>query len=541
MYSVILVEDEMLIRMGLRNSIDWNKYDMEVVADFTNGNTALEYYETHKPDIIITDLKMRVMDGMELIARIREKDSETRIIILTCLEEFELVRKALSMGVSDYMLKLTMSEEEIDKVLKKTRNEINKRNTNRSQRDHSMASTDLERERYLKDFLFYNLYSTDEFMTFTKKNSLNLMPQHLVLCILDIDNYETFKSRFEDKKGHLIRASMLNVLNEVLDNCKCGEAFYDEDAHYIILFSFEKITSAKLIHNELINILSKIRNAVNMCFNISLSIGISNEGNGYECLKRMYSEAHEALSNKFFIGPGVTCYTGIEADKVASAEKMAETLHSLVLYDIVGHDGLEEFNYKTEAFLKELPTSRDQFEIFFQGMVHWISATTCLALDDSVSIPIIANERLKKSATLDAMISTFTYFIENINKKGLVKRILSDDVTAAIEYLDSNFKSDIKLQNVADHVRLSPNYLGYLFKKELHVNITEYLTQLRVKKAKKLLKNTTMRSYEIADMTGFSDNAYFSKVFKKSTGSNPNEFRKQYWKNCIDEADNEDR
>ena len=106
MYRVVIVEDEMLVRMGLKNSIQWDKFNMCVIADVANGKLAWEICQKEMPDLIITDIKMPVMDGMELIQKIREKDSEVAILILSCLEEFDLLRKAMSFGVVDYILKI---------------------------------------------------------------------------------------------------------------------------------------------------------------------------------------------------------------------------------------------------------------------------------------------------------------------------------------------------------------------------------------------------------------------------------------------------
>lgn len=99
MYHVLIVEDEMLVRMGIKNSINWSKFGMEVIADVSDGKAAWEIYERESPDLGITDIKRPVMDGMELITKIRDKDNHTKMLILSCLEEFELARKAATLGV----------------------------------------------------------------------------------------------------------------------------------------------------------------------------------------------------------------------------------------------------------------------------------------------------------------------------------------------------------------------------------------------------------------------------------------------------------
>ena len=116
MYKVLIVEDEIFVRLGIKMSVEWKKLDMEVIGDAADGKQALEIYEKEHPDIVMTDLKMPIMDGMELIRRIREKDQRTQILILSSLEEFHLVKQAISMDVSDYILKLTMTQEDMESL-----------------------------------------------------------------------------------------------------------------------------------------------------------------------------------------------------------------------------------------------------------------------------------------------------------------------------------------------------------------------------------------------------------------------------------------
>lgn len=156
----------MLVRTGLKSLINWAKFDMKVVSEFSNGRTALEYYEKCKPDVIITDLKMREMDGLTMVSKIREKDKDTRIIILTCLEEFELVRKAMSFGVSDYIPKLTMTAENIENVLKKVLDELNDIKGKRAAVSSVNYYSELDREIYFKEFLLYGLHTAEEFKIF---------------------------------------------------------------------------------------------------------------------------------------------------------------------------------------------------------------------------------------------------------------------------------------------------------------------------------------------------------------------------------------
>ena len=122
--KVLIVEDEVLVRLGLKSVIRWGDMGMEIIGEAANGVQALEIYEKSRPDIILTDIKMPVMDGLEMLARIREKDNVTRVVVLTCYEEFKYLQSAMRMGISDYILKLQMKPAEIETVMAKIREEI---------------------------------------------------------------------------------------------------------------------------------------------------------------------------------------------------------------------------------------------------------------------------------------------------------------------------------------------------------------------------------------------------------------------------------
>ncbi len=128
MYQVLIAEDEVFVRLGYKTLINWKKLGMEVAADAANGEEALKAYERIRPQVVITDIKMPVMDGLTLIRKIRETDKHTRILILTCLEEFELVREALELGVSGYVLKLTSGIEDLERKLTHIREELDAQN-----------------------------------------------------------------------------------------------------------------------------------------------------------------------------------------------------------------------------------------------------------------------------------------------------------------------------------------------------------------------------------------------------------------------------
>lgn len=539
MYRVIIVEDEMLVRVGLKNSIDWNKFSMCVVADAADGKTALELYEREKPDLIITDLKMPVMSGIDLIARIREKDKTTKIVILTCLEEFELVRKAISMGVSDYIIKLTMTEEQFNAILARVHEELSSNKDRQTPNEISDANINIIKEKAIKDMILYNVYTEREFASIVKKYHLRIRPERMILCILEMDHYNKTKLLFKDENGQLVKDSMLNILTEMLANYGNGEAIHDAGARYIIIFNYGEIESEEKVFTEILSILKGIESSVKVFLNTAVTFGLSNIQSQYSSLNKMYVQALNSLEDRFIGGTGIYGFlSNFDRNKV-QMEKMEEMLklceeslsNSSVFYN--------EYSSRIRSIMNSEIRSRNEYLEMFCQLLQWIVKAAKFQGDGSEQIIHSAIKSAQQSENLDEILRCFYEFLSYISAVRGKKRITSKEVKLALDFMESNYSQDLSLQQVASYVGLSTSYLSSLFKKEIDVNFIEYLNEIRIEKAKGLLLETYLKTYEIAETVGFNENTYFCKMFKKVTGTTPGEYRKKWLKQWREEPDDE--
>jgi len=533
MYKVIIVEDEMLVRLGLRNSVEWRNFNMEVVADLSDGQAAWDYCQKEGfPDLIITDIRMPKMDGMELIANIRKQTKAARIVVLTCLEEFELVRQAMSLGVSNYILKLTMTEEEIGSVLEGMRMELDALgNPGHTQGARQLVpdNMDLIMEKYIKDFLFYGIYSAEEFEKFVVQSGIRLLPVRMVVCTLELDSYFELKHKFRDEQGHLIKMTILNILMEITNSFNRGQAAYLDETHYILLFSFDDLISEQSIMQEIHNILGSIQAAIHTYFNGSVSIGISGVQSGYTALRKMYFESMRALDKKFFTGPGQkhTNNDSLDLSKIyVQVEKIREYPP---LREMLSPMKEKEYDEFITSFASALSESRKTIRIILYQFIQWIN--TNLYDDQHNERVLLFNitETLEQCDSLPEMLDKVASYLNVVVEQSRTNMHMSGEISKAIKFIKQNYDQNISLQQVADHVNLSFGYLSNLFKKELQITFVEYLNCYRIEQAKELLTRTHLKSYDIAVKVGFSpEYTYFSKVFKKMTGLNPNEYRRQY-------------
>ncbi|MDE6974432.1 MAG: response regulator [Lachnospiraceae bacterium] len=400
--KVLIVEDEVLVREGLKSVIGWDKLGMEVVGDAANGRQALEIYERERPDIVLTDIRMPVMDGLELIARIREEDKKTGIVILTCYEEFGYLQEALRMGVSDYILKLKMKPAEIEAAMAKVKKKLDEDEENGAGPDGAEEFR-LQKEEELKRYIFYHQVSIGFFRSRMERLNLAVKEKDMVLLRVVIQRYEKARLKIMDDRGMLIRFVILNTTEEIMEKYGGGETIQEGPD----------------------------------CFLLFMNV-VNDPKDEDSWMEKMQKEISHVLSN--FMG-------------VRTVWGVSSVFQSFT----------------------ELP---DKYQ------------ECCQKMQD--------------------------------------KRVdLSVEIFEAVRYIEENLTQRLTLNQVASSINLSPNYLSSLFKKELGVGFVDYITEKRVERAKELLENTGLRTYEVAQQAGFVDESYFSKTFKRLTGKRPSAFRKR--------------
>jgi two-component system, response regulator YesN len=535
LYRVIIVEDELLVRMGLKNSINWGKFGMQIVADAADGQTAYELYEKLKPDLIITDLNMPVMSGMVLISKIREKDKAIKIVILTCLEEFELARKAVSLGVTDYILKHMMTEDQIDVMLSGIGRELSANKYSRAVYELNEANAEIIKEKRIKDLIINNRYSDEAAAILSKKFDICDKGTKTLLCILRISHYDRVKSP-------IVRDSVLNMLNDAILYYRKEYILLEDDGYFIVLLGYEQNAGDRAVLNETALILKDIDSSIKRLVDTTASFGLSGLSSDIRQLHDMYLQAMFSLENRFFGGAGVYgAMLPFDRDQ-AVREKTEEMLKS---YEKTtpGTAGLfSEYFSKIRSIAGGSSKTRAEYLDAYGMLIQWVASAAKIPGEGNekmTHIAVSAIESIQHSNTIDEILRALYVFFTQFSTLFRKKQITSREVKQAVDYIETNFSSDLSLQGVAEYVSLSPNYLSTLFKKEINASFTDYLTEIRIEKAKELLLDTYLKTYEIADSVGYNENAYFCKTFKKVTGKTPSEFRRQWLKRWSEEPDDE--
>ncbi len=525
MFSVIIVEDELLVSIGIKNMIDWGKMNMCVVGEAQNGQDAYELYLKEKPDLILTDIKMPVMDGLEFISRIRENDKQTKIIILTSYDEFDLVHKALKLGVSDYILKMKMSPVEMESVMRKVWEELKKESASRVAGQDFFVDPQTVKEKAFKDFILYQSCTDREIDILIQKMGLRLTPSRMIFCIMSLNNYQDMRDRFDAKHGQTVRKTILDLIDKLLQNYRLGEIMSENEGRYWILVSFgnKSVAGEQALLNE---ILERIGLLMKTYINSSVSFGLSGCYDGYESLGKMYAESLDALDQGYFLQDSMIVHCNTDNQK--SYLSLMENFRDFISQQ----EGINE-EYRREitrgiGLLKGMfrKPKADIQEILIRW-IHWPTLNMNAFGTELQDLALGYAKQAHECGRLTDAIEVFKKYLAAVVRMQNIKTPVSREITEVVQFIKNNYKQEISLQQAAGLVKMSSAYLSNLFKKEMGISFVEYINQVRIDRAKDLLVRTYLKTYEVALSVGFTDESYFSRIFKKLTGLRPYEYKKQ--------------
>lgn len=516
----MIVEDEMLVRIGIRNIIKWEALGIQLTEDAENGVKALDIYRAEHPDIILTDLRMPEMDGMSLIRHIRKHDKRCRILILTCVEDFEQAQEAIAYSVSGYLLKLTMEFKEVEKMLQKAVEELSVLPCSSVYAD--MTSQSSGKERFLKELLTsqggFSQVSFREYVTICQ---LRLREQNLLVGILSLTSSLSPRETELPSREKMIQSSIQNVLQEFLDGNITGEVFHDSGPDYILLLNLSETTDTR---QELLDFYSRIREIMKMYFGVHFTLNFSRFCDGYDSLPKQYQEARR---QRFFHPSCPLAQTESEL-LLLLQDDLKRLACNPLLFALFDEPDRKEYLRQLEEISNTLPTPT-QINGFYVNLTRFSAYTISHQrhigrlekLEEHV-------EQIQHKTHLTDMTNSHLTFLQLLWEQICEISRFSPEIALVIGYIRKNCKEGLSLNQLADYVHLSPNYLSNLFKKEVGYRLSDYINDRRIEHAKSLLLNSPKRSHEIAAELGFSDPAYFCKVFKKSTGFSPAQYRHRH-------------
>ncbi len=498
MYSALIVEDELFALHSMRDMLDWNGAGIDRVYEAANGKEAYEVYLRERPDIILTDLSMPVMDGLTLIRNIREKeaDAKTRIIIMTCIDDFTQAQQALNMGVSHYFLKATASCRDIQKILQDT-------------------TMDLDRERLGQD-----TNSAERAMQILKHGRA-LPPEDAAAALLAAGISP--KEDYAVLLLSLPRKDSLLPDREILQ--RAVKAYSGADVKILRISS---ACCAFLLHQEnaerLSDALPLLCEELSAAGSGQMRACMSGRTQGSDRLAEAVRQAEKGLELCYFTGVYSSLYAGQEAFPVPEDI----SIRLLALPNVFLHVP-RKFADSYESRIRQI-TSRSyqdsgSFQEALSAVAVWLSMQTDSARDSLEESCVSCTRKISESETLRECIACFEQYATDILNLSSFSKQMPDCVKEALHYIHSNLDHALSLNEIAEHIHLNPAYLSTLFRKVMDQSPISYINSVRIERAKLLLRSTEQSISEIAASLGFTQDIYFYRLFKQLTKVTPSEYR----------------
>lgn len=530
MIKVFLVEDEFIIRQGIKNNIDWASHGYEFCGEAGDGELAFPMIQKLKPDVVITDIKMPFMDGLELSRLIKKELPETEIIILSGHEEFEYAKEAIRIGVAEYLLKPINGEDllkEVDEVAFKI-NEKRKESEIKKQYQHEMEENILKERKELFQHLVSGDKSLAELLEMGSRLGMDLSAMWYNVVLFKVQSihhaYKEYSNSLIEIDKRICQSGNSDIL--IFDRNLEGKA---------ILFKAESKEALESMQSSYLSSMEDIFAEYEHIFYFG---GIGEPVNRLSGLSDSFEKAGRAFAHRYLMKDSciLDCkdleqgvYTQKEEFDINNVD--TKQIDRKKIKGFLKLGGLEESIYFVEEFFRDLGTSAMKSNIFRQYIV--MDAYFCVV--DFLEEIKVSKEELEPldvtSGIFQSEESAKEYLVGIIKKAIELRERASlnrydDIVKEVMEYIQDNYADEeISLNLVASHVNFSPNHLSMIFSQQTGQTFIKYLTDFRMNKAKELLRCTGKRSSVISTEVGYKDPHYFSYLFKKTQGMTPTQYR----------------
>ncbi len=529
MIKLLIADDEPLVQIGIKSMLNWQDYGIEFCGAAMNGKNALEMIGEYSPEIVITDIRMPIMNGLELAKACRETYGSIPVFIfLTSYEEFQLIKEAMSYEAVDYLIKLELNADALSETIKKA---LSRLETLQVSREYKDSGRPLLQSYYEKFFmrLLHNLFDSEE--------QFELQAMDLRLDFTD-QCYSTALCEIrEENHKDMDYTKLMNLCNSTLQMAK--EIIFKhvpayvvslDMKHFAVIFHF---SSQEEYREE--SVLQALHNAAQMVhnyFNVTVFTGVGTTVSQPLKISESYQEARQAKSLAEKKQP-VVIFTESDAASIRNSFNIS----------VFKNDMTKAFNeFDTDVLYHALTEIIGLFEAhptrYLQaadGACNLLYLALSLLPDGEENMAEIFSSysdgyrSIYRFSNVDQIVEWMTVFRDGLCQvlKSKRKTYKAHVITNVQKYIDNHVTERLILNEVAGVFGLSPNYLSILFKKNSSLGFSEYIAQAKINKAKAMLLEEDMKIYEAADKLGFESAFYFSKVFKKVTGLSPREFIQQ--------------
>ena len=514
--KVMVVDDEPIIRLGLRTLIDWENSGFTLVGEAADGEEALLFMSEQQVDLLVTDIRMPRMDGLDLIREARRRTDDIGIVVLSCLDDFSYVKEAMKLGAFDYILKPTMEPDELLRILR-------------------VISEKLEEERQAKA----RLRELNERLEQSKLYQLQADILHYLEHGKNEDQLRQalFRDRQTVYSMLVCTPSGMNALIREAEKHSVSVVVRLQDQRYLLLLECDRSLSAndwyQLAYTTSHNMMRGWGEAE---FDHAAMRSVLLVGPPLVdvCdLRKRIDYHYQQLVDRFYGRSADTVYLDNPKLDAASDAPLPGAIRNDLLRAIAGHNP-DAMLHSLQQLLAEIGRIKPDLTRLHPFLFESVGLAIGYARDNGyyglqeleqqyLSVEAISN--MYEFEEVKAWLTRFINELADSRDGAKIKReVLHPFVRKAIAYIRDNYAANIGTTDIAAHVKLSRSYLSDLYGKEVGESLTETLTRVRIEEACKLLSTTDKKIYEIAEETGFNDSKTFTKTFKRLMGCSPKEY-----------------
>ncbi len=529
MIKLLIVDDEPLVQVGIKSMLNWNEYGIEVCGAAFNGKQALTLIKQHSPRIVITDIKMPIMDGLELIKTCQDTYGKFPLfIILTSYEEFPFIKEAVKYGILDYLIKLELTAEVLEETIAKALNIIQEYN-------YTLPSGDGEtniHNFYEKFFIYllHNLFGSEsQFRLQAKDLNLDFTAKSYVsaLCTIAIPGSESM----EQAKLIKLYYSTIQMLRELIAKYIPCYLSSLELKHFCIIFCLEADNSTAY-REKITKALQSSFAMVHNYFNVTIHSSVGSIRFNPLAIAESYQEARQLQSYCRKEKP-IVFFDDFRSCK----ENFGKNTFNMGLFKDTLLKAFEEFD--PEILKCTLTEIIHLFQMYPAKYLQAMDATSNIL---HLAISLLPDGEETVAGLFQNYPDGYQSIYKQINMEQVINwmELLRDGLYETLKskhkayknlilanvktYIDSHVEEKLTLNDTAALFGITPNYLSLQFKKTFDTGFTDYITQKKISRAKMLMISEDLKIYEIADRLGFESAFYFSKVFKKVEGCSPREY-----------------
>jgi two-component system, response regulator YesN len=522
MYEVVLVDDDVIVIEFLKKVIPWQDYGFQVIAHFQDSIDALAYLQEQPYDVLITDIGMPKLNGIELIEQLKKSQMSSYQIILSCHDEFRFAQQALKLGVYDYILKETMEEMDIIALLERLKKTLDQEQL--TSNPHLKLNRFLEtnkmtlKSKFIDKLLDANVGQTDWWIEEEEPLGIHFSKEDYTPVLSFIDQYQDAVSHYENEA--LLQLSVNHVIKEVLATI---QVFYLQGAFLMLV----PVRSIKTIETQ--QLVKKIHDQLRTHLNIRITSMIGEQNVKHQqLLDNMRSLLKDKKQRFYYQHGSIQTYRSIAYTRDSIFQDYVEISQNLKELLLKGKkDQLTAYVSQQLSKIKEEKHSPEAVKDWVTKLIFDIKLSlNALKQFETHSIALTDYfiQNVENFDHLEAVLEViWDQFLEQMNSIDLSTR--NEDVLKAQKYVQTRLCEKISLTDVAAHLHLNASYFSRMYKKETGEGFVEFVTRLKMEKAIELLDHSNKSVEQIAYKLGFESKSYFLKTFKRFYGLSPKAYK----------------